>query len=190
MSLGANIKKFRKARGYTQIELANRANISRSYLADVERDRYNPSVDTLTNLAKALGINPSILLGLASDINVELTERLKMILMDLSEGPYSSRTFPPHIKTLIEEETYDIRRLHKVDFIVTPDDIESLCREVNDDDFTDEIIRCLERVRERSEEEEAISSAFHDYDNLTEEELDYLKTQLEIFRKIKSERKK
>ncbi|MGN7938536.1 helix-turn-helix domain-containing protein [Metabacillus sp. 22489] len=35
-----------------------------------------------------------------------------------------------------------------------------------------------------------VSSAFHDYDNITEEEKEYLDLQLEIFRKMKEERKK
>ncbi|MBR8659575.1 MULTISPECIES: helix-turn-helix domain-containing protein [Brevibacillus] len=56
MSLGANIKRFRKLRGFTQEMLARKANMSRSYLADVERDRYNPSVDTLKAIAGALNV--------------------------------------------------------------------------------------------------------------------------------------
>lgn len=56
MSLGANIKRFRKLRGLTQEKLAKKANMSRSYLADVERDRYNPSVDTLRAIAGALNV--------------------------------------------------------------------------------------------------------------------------------------
>jgi transcriptional regulator with XRE-family HTH domain len=36
--------------------LARKANMSRSYLADVERDRYNPSVDTLKAIAGALNV--------------------------------------------------------------------------------------------------------------------------------------
>lgn len=35
-----------------------------------------------------------------------------------------------------------------------------------------------------------INTAFHDFDNLTEEEKEYLETQLEIFRKIKDKKKK
>ncbi|PAD70024.1 hypothetical protein CHH83_05710, partial [Bacillus sp. 7586-K] len=37
---------------------------------------------------------------------------------------------------------------------------------------------------------DGVSSAFHDYDNITEEEKEYLDLQLEIFRKLKEERKK
>ena len=56
MSIGNKIKTFRKANKLTQVELAKKANISRSYLADVENDRYNPSLETLKSLANALEV--------------------------------------------------------------------------------------------------------------------------------------
>lgn len=66
MSIGNEIRNLRKQRGLTQFELAERANISRSYLAGVEGDRYNPSVDTLQKIAAALGTTSGVLLGDAS----------------------------------------------------------------------------------------------------------------------------
>jgi transcriptional regulator with XRE-family HTH domain len=63
MTVGENIKLYRKKAKLTQSELAQRANMSRSYLADVERDRYNPSVDTLKAIASALDVPVSVLLG-------------------------------------------------------------------------------------------------------------------------------
>lgn len=63
MSIGKNVKQYRKQRGLTQSELAIKANLSRSYLADVEADRYNPSVDTLKGIADALQVGLHVLLG-------------------------------------------------------------------------------------------------------------------------------
>jgi transcriptional regulator with XRE-family HTH domain len=62
MTIGKNIKLYRKQKKLTQSELAERANMSRSYLADIERDRYNPSVETLKSIAEALNIPVSLLL--------------------------------------------------------------------------------------------------------------------------------
>lgn len=62
MSIGSKLKDQRKKKGLTQVELAEKANMSRSYIADIERDRYNPSVDTLKTISDALGINPSELI--------------------------------------------------------------------------------------------------------------------------------
>ncbi|WMT42794.1 helix-turn-helix transcriptional regulator [Paenibacillus sp. D2_2] len=63
MSLGENIKKFRKEKKLTQFQLAEKSSLSRSYIADVEKDRYSPSLDTLKTIAKALDITVSKLIG-------------------------------------------------------------------------------------------------------------------------------
>lgn len=64
MNIGSKIKELRKAQKLTQAELSLKANISRSYLADIERNRYNPSVDTLTSLAEALNTTLSKLVDI------------------------------------------------------------------------------------------------------------------------------
>ena len=63
MTIGQRIKKARREAGLTQAALAALGCISRSYLAGVEGDRYNPSVDTLQKLASALGVPSGALLG-------------------------------------------------------------------------------------------------------------------------------
>lgn len=63
MSIGSNIKKLRNQEGLTQRELAKKSNLSRSYLADIERDRYNPSLESLKLIANSLNVNISMLLG-------------------------------------------------------------------------------------------------------------------------------
>ena len=63
MSIGENIRLRRKERGLTQFELADLAHISRSYLGDVERGRYNPSVETLHQIAEVLNVPVSALMG-------------------------------------------------------------------------------------------------------------------------------
>mgnify|MGYP000898272296 CR=1 FL=1 len=63
MSIGENIKNVRNSRGLTQVQLAEKAQISRSYLGDLEGSRYNPSLDTLCAIALALQVDVSDLLG-------------------------------------------------------------------------------------------------------------------------------
>lgn len=62
MTIGENIKALRKKAGYTQLQLARKANMSRSYLGDLEADRYNPSVSTLNAIADALKVKVSDLM--------------------------------------------------------------------------------------------------------------------------------
>lgn len=69
MSIGQKIKNIRKSNKLTQVELAKKANISRSYLADIENDRYNASVDTLKSIANSLDVKLSELIEETSSDN-------------------------------------------------------------------------------------------------------------------------
>lgn len=82
MFCGDLIRQARKASGYTQEVLAKRAHISRTYLADVERNRYNPSMTTLQNIAQALNTSIHELLPKVPIIHLspEKQERLYSIL--------------------------------------------------------------------------------------------------------------
>jgi len=61
MSIGAKIREARKVAGLTQVELAQKTSLSRSYIGDIEKDRYNPSLSTLDLIAKATGVALSAL---------------------------------------------------------------------------------------------------------------------------------
>ncbi|TZE81977.1 helix-turn-helix domain-containing protein [Calorimonas adulescens] len=83
VEIGANIKKYRKQAGLTQQELADKANISRSYLADVENGRYNPSLETLNSIAKVLNIKVSDILNGDTDKEIQFKtpqEAMRFIL--------------------------------------------------------------------------------------------------------------
>jgi transcriptional regulator with XRE-family HTH domain len=54
--LAARIKSLRASKGWSQEKLAERASMQRSYLADLERGRRNPSVRTLVKVASALAV--------------------------------------------------------------------------------------------------------------------------------------
>lgn len=57
MKIGENIKKIRKEKKLTQVQLAKIMGISRSHLSDVENDRYNPSYKTLERFSKELKVS-------------------------------------------------------------------------------------------------------------------------------------
>lgn len=91
MSLGKNIKYFRKKSGLTQVALAEKANISRSYLADVENDRYNASLEVIGKISTALNISISSLLDEDTDLYrtesnfVETKNKILNILKTLTD---------------------------------------------------------------------------------------------------------
>jgi transcriptional regulator with XRE-family HTH domain len=57
--LGDRIRKLRKKRGWTQVEMAERVGIDRSFLADVERGKRNVSILNLDLMAKGLKVSLS-----------------------------------------------------------------------------------------------------------------------------------
>jgi transcriptional regulator with XRE-family HTH domain len=61
MNISHNIRVIRKSKALTQQEPAARCNLSRTYIADIERGRYNPSLDALIAIANTLDISLSSL---------------------------------------------------------------------------------------------------------------------------------
>lgn len=56
MEIGERIKRIRKEKKINQKTLAERAEISCSYLCDIEKGRTNPSIKTMFKILKELGI--------------------------------------------------------------------------------------------------------------------------------------
>lgn len=57
MNIGAKIKRLRLTNGLTLEELANRSELTKGFLSQLERDLTSPSVATLENVLEALGTN-------------------------------------------------------------------------------------------------------------------------------------
>lgn len=57
MDIGAKIKRIRLSNQLTLEELANRSELTKGFLSQLERDLTSPSVATLENLLEALGTN-------------------------------------------------------------------------------------------------------------------------------------
>ncbi|SMO68189.1 helix-turn-helix domain-containing protein [Ruegeria faecimaris] len=60
-TLGADIRALRKARGLTLTEIAERLNRSVGWLSQVERDKSEPSISDLRQIAECLGVPMSML---------------------------------------------------------------------------------------------------------------------------------
>lgn len=55
MNIGEKIKRLRLRYGLTQEELADRAELSKGFISQVERDLTSPSIATLTDMLECLG---------------------------------------------------------------------------------------------------------------------------------------
>ena len=56
LGIGLNILHYRKEQGLTQIELADKCNISRTYMQKIETAASSCTLDTLIDIAEALNI--------------------------------------------------------------------------------------------------------------------------------------
>ncbi len=57
MNIGEKIKRLRLKYGLTQEELADRAELSKGFISQLERDLTSPSIATLTDILECLGTN-------------------------------------------------------------------------------------------------------------------------------------
>jgi transcriptional regulator with XRE-family HTH domain len=58
-ALGQALRKLRTQRGWTQTDLALRAEMGRNYLSQIELGHYSPSVRMLVRLCRALDVRPA-----------------------------------------------------------------------------------------------------------------------------------
>lgn len=100
--IGKNISELRKKRGMTLSELAERSNISKSYLSVIERNiNENPSIQVIKKLAAVLDVDLKTLLG--SEVETEQfleTEWLEFI-SELKKSGVDKKQIKEY-KTLIE----------------------------------------------------------------------------------------
>ena len=57
MKIGAKIKELRVQKSLTQEELANRCELSKGFISQLERDLTSPSIATLVDILQCLGTN-------------------------------------------------------------------------------------------------------------------------------------
>ncbi|WP_294578753.1 helix-turn-helix domain-containing protein [uncultured Thomasclavelia sp.] len=57
MDIGSKVKRLRQANGLTLEDLANRSELTKGFLSQLERDLTSPSVATLEDILEALGTN-------------------------------------------------------------------------------------------------------------------------------------
>ncbi|MFD0829840.1 helix-turn-helix domain-containing protein [Neobacillus sp. M.A.Huq-85] len=98
--LGKIIYDLRKKRGYSLSELAERANISKSYLSNIERNlNRNPSIQVLRKIAQVLNVDLKTLLQENVDEKEPLQDKeLIELVNELKESGIEKKEY----KTLIE----------------------------------------------------------------------------------------
>ncbi|MDO4307703.1 MAG: helix-turn-helix transcriptional regulator [Eubacteriales bacterium] len=80
-SIGNKIRAFRRAKGFSQEELAFRAEISSVYLRQIEKEDKNPTINTILKLCDALCIHPSDLFENNEPVPLSDTEQQIMTFL-------------------------------------------------------------------------------------------------------------
>jgi len=76
MELGQALARAREKRGMTQRELAERANVSKTYLSQIENGKKEPLISTLRAIAAAIDVPLPVLLFLSmSELDVSPAKR-------------------------------------------------------------------------------------------------------------------
>ena len=60
--LGQNLKRIRTKKNISQGDIARELDVSRGYISTIENGKTNPTLSTITNIAKALGVSSDELL--------------------------------------------------------------------------------------------------------------------------------
>jgi transcriptional regulator with XRE-family HTH domain len=106
-SIGQRIAKIRKAKGLTQQDLADKIGITRSVIANYERDRLRVYDEMLARIALALSVSTDQILGLVqrSDAqegihSLRFSRRIKLIeKLPMSEQKALIKTIDAYLKS-------------------------------------------------------------------------------------------
>lgn len=89
MNLGSAIAQCRQLKGLTKTELAERCQLSVSYLSLIEHNKREPNISVIDKIASAIGIPVSLLVFIASDdeetssLSTELRDELNHITREM-----------------------------------------------------------------------------------------------------------
>ena len=104
MDIGAQIRKFRRERDWTQAELAEFVGIDKRNISRYESGNIEPRKSTLLKFADALHVDVQDLLGVArADTNAEVEEdpELSRLFRDVSKLPEKDKEALKRIISLV-----------------------------------------------------------------------------------------
>ena len=78
--LAKNIRSLRLKNNLTQENFAEKIGLSLNGVSNIERNRYQPTAETIDRICKAFNITPAELLLVPSDSNKEIIENIVTLL--------------------------------------------------------------------------------------------------------------
>ncbi|KWZ77964.1 helix-turn-helix domain-containing protein [Anaerococcus tetradius] len=122
-TIGDNIAFFRRKKGITQKELAQKVGLSVSFISHLENDISNPSNESLSKISNILGVSNDDLLNNGKNCSKNEESELLLLLIDLtrnlkiqweklkvSDEMYSGYFY----RSIIQGSTYDLKFDEKI----------------------------------------------------------------------------
>lgn len=89
MKIGARLKKYRLAKGYTIYKLSKETDISQNHISAIENDKRQPTIDTLERLVAPMGISLAELFNINESVSF-LTENERRLVENYRSMPDES----------------------------------------------------------------------------------------------------
>lgn len=75
---GKNVRYYRYQKNYTQEKFAERVDLNASYVSELENGKYGPTFEKIEDIAKVLGVKPSVLFEENDNTRKKLPNRVDM----------------------------------------------------------------------------------------------------------------
>jgi len=107
-SLGSRIKKYRRIRGYTQAQMADKLGMTEANFSSYERDKSKPPSEKLSQIATILNVSTDYLLGFTDDPTPGL--KAGAFILETGEVYFQNET-ETRINMKIQSKYDEIRKL-------------------------------------------------------------------------------
>lgn len=99
MMIGEKISRLRKIKNMSISELAERANVAKSYLSSIERNiQTNPSIQFIEKISSVLGVSVNYLINDSDDNENKLDDEWMLIVKEAMESGVSKEQFKEYLE--------------------------------------------------------------------------------------------
>ena len=88
--VGNRIKKARKSKGISQVELAEKLDISVPHLSNIENGKINVGLDIFMDITDVLGISADWLLNINSDSSSPIPDQAMQLFADCTDSEFQT----------------------------------------------------------------------------------------------------
>ena len=111
---GRTLAAIRRKKGLTQVELAQRLNITSRTISYYERESKNPSLEMVKKIADALAVRPESLLDLPGGENGKNSEADETIDRNLSKKFEIAQKLPPEARAQLKKFIDTLAKAHNI----------------------------------------------------------------------------